>query len=115
MDLRHAFSSLGLGLGNSAWALAAAFASFFLMHGALALFRKRLGKLSEQSAHRAVAEVLRDTLARTSTLAVVATAGTGPDCPCAAQGAIAKEHISRILGRHSFPPTIIIFLIPCQF
>lgn len=74
MDLNGFFSSLDITTANALFALVAAIASFILMHGALALFRKRLGKLSEEGAHRPLAEVLSSTLARTSTLAILATA-----------------------------------------
>jgi small-conductance mechanosensitive channel len=73
LNIRGFISSLDIGLTNSMFALGAAVLSFLLIHGLLALFRKRIGELSEERAHRPVAEVLRQTLARTSTLAVVAT------------------------------------------
>jgi small-conductance mechanosensitive channel len=66
-------ASLEISPTNALFALAAAVASFFLMHGALLLIRKRLSDLSEESAHRPVAEVLSRTLARTSTFAIFVT------------------------------------------
>jgi small-conductance mechanosensitive channel len=74
VDIRGFVTSLHISLSNALFALVAAIASFIIIHGALMLFRKRLGNLSEHSAHRPVAEVLRQTLARTSGLAVAATA-----------------------------------------
>jgi small-conductance mechanosensitive channel len=73
LDIRNFYSSLHITLPNALFALAAAVLSFILIHTAVALFRKRLGKLSEERAHRPVAEVLSKTLGRTSNLAVVAT------------------------------------------
>ncbi|OON62953.1 mechanosensitive ion channel protein MscS [Massilia sp. KIM] len=74
MDIHGFVSSLAISPTNALFALAATVLSFFLMHGALVLFRRRLGKLSEEHAHRPVAEVLSKTLARTSTLAILVTA-----------------------------------------
>ncbi|WP_020654046.1 mechanosensitive ion channel family protein [Massilia niastensis] len=73
MDIRGFITSLQVTPTNALFALGAAILSFFLMHGALLLIRKRLGQLSEERAHRPVAEVLTKTLARTSTLAILAT------------------------------------------
>lgn len=59
------------------WALAAATAivSYAFMHGAVALFRRHLCKISEGGhADRPVAELLKATLARTSKLAIIVTA-----------------------------------------
>lgn len=66
--------SLDISLANALFAVGAAIGSFILMHGALVLFRKRLGKLSEERQHRPVAQVLIKTLARTGTFAIFATA-----------------------------------------
>jgi small-conductance mechanosensitive channel len=74
MDIRGFFSSLQISLPNAMFAVGAAVVSFIVIHGVLALFRKRLGRLTEERAHKPVAEVLRQTLARTSNLAVIATA-----------------------------------------
>jgi small-conductance mechanosensitive channel len=74
LDIRGFFSSLHISPANALFALVAAVASFIVIHTALALFRKRLGELTEERAERPVAEVLRKTLARTSNLAVFATA-----------------------------------------
>lgn len=68
------FSSLDITLANALFALGAAIASYALMHGALILFRRRLGRLSENRQHGTVAQVLSKTLARTGTLAIIVTA-----------------------------------------
>ncbi len=68
------FQSLDISLANGLFALGAAIGSFVLMHAALMLFRRRLGKLSEERQHRPVAQVLIKTLARTGTFAIFATA-----------------------------------------
>ncbi len=73
MDIRGFFTSLQITPANALFALGAATVSFIVVHGAVALFRRRLGKLSEERAQRPVAEVLSSTLARTSKLAVGAT------------------------------------------
>jgi small-conductance mechanosensitive channel len=74
MEIRGFISSLDITLPNALFALAAAVVSFIVIHGALALFRRRLSKLSEERAHRPVAEVLKKTLGRTSNVAIIATA-----------------------------------------
>jgi small-conductance mechanosensitive channel len=74
LDIRSFFSSLNIGVTNWMFALIVAGVSFAAMHASLALFRARLGRMSEERAHRPVAEVLKETLARTSNLAVIATA-----------------------------------------
>jgi small-conductance mechanosensitive channel len=74
MDIRGFVESLNISLTNALFAVGAAVASFILIHAVLAIFRKRIGELTEERAHRPVAEVLRQTLARTSNLAVFATA-----------------------------------------
>ena len=73
MDIRAFVSSLDITLPNALFALALAVASFAAIHGVLALGRRRLDKLGDETAHRPVAEVLRATLARTSNLVVLAT------------------------------------------
>ena len=74
MDFRAYVASLNITLPNALFALALAVFSFVAIHGALAFFRRRLDRLSGESAHRPVAEVLRKTLARTSNLVVFLTA-----------------------------------------
>jgi small-conductance mechanosensitive channel len=74
LDIRGFISSLDIGLTNALFAIGAAVLSFVLIHGALAMVRSRLGALTGERAHKPVAEVLSKTLARTSTLAVFATA-----------------------------------------
>jgi small-conductance mechanosensitive channel len=74
MEIRGFISSLNITLPNALFALGAAVVSFIVIHGALALFRRRLCKLSEERAHRPVAEMLKKTLGRTSNLAIFATA-----------------------------------------
>lgn len=73
MNIRTFVTSLDLSLTNTLFAIGAAVLSFIVIHGAVAFFRGRLATLSENSAHSAVAAVLRQTLARTSKLAVIAT------------------------------------------
>ena len=73
MDIRAYVASLDITLPNALFALALAVASFAAIHGLLALFRRRLDRLSDEHAHRPVAEVLRKTLARTSNIVVFAT------------------------------------------
>ena len=73
MDIRAFIASLDITLPNALFALSLAVASFVAIHGALALFRRRLDSLGDESRHRPVAEVLRKTLARTSNLVVVLT------------------------------------------
>ena len=73
MDIRAFIASLNISLSNALFALALAVGSFFAIHAVLALFRRRLDSLSEESQHRPVAEVLRKTLARTSNVVVLLT------------------------------------------
>jgi small-conductance mechanosensitive channel len=73
LNIRQFYSSLDLSLPNILFAIGAAVVSYIVIHVALRMFRARLGRLTEERAHRPVAEVLTKTLARTSTLAVVAT------------------------------------------
>ena len=74
MEFRAFVDSLDITLPNALFALALGVAAFAAIHGALMLFRRRLDQLSDEWAHRPVAEVLRKTLARTSNLVVFATA-----------------------------------------
>jgi small-conductance mechanosensitive channel len=73
MNIRGYFSTLDIEWTNAAFALAAAVVSFILIHGAVMLFRRRLGELSGEAAQKPIVEVLRHTLARTSNIAVLAT------------------------------------------
>jgi small-conductance mechanosensitive channel len=73
MDIRGYFSTLDIAWTNAAFALAAAVLSFLVIHAGVALFRKRLGELSGERAHKPIVEVLAHTLARTSKLAILAT------------------------------------------
>lgn len=64
----------GIGAGNWLMALVVAVVSFTAINGAVALFRRRLCKLSDDAqADRAAAELLKATLARTSNIAVIVT------------------------------------------
>ena len=74
MNIRAFFTSLDLTLANSLFAIGATVLSFIVIHGAVAFFRRRLGAVPGNHANNAVFEVLRQTLARTSKLAVFATA-----------------------------------------
>jgi len=74
VDIRAFIASLDISLTNALFATGLAIASFLAIHAALVLFRRRLDQLSDESAHRPVAEVLRKTLARTSNIVVLATA-----------------------------------------
>lgn len=73
MDIRGYFTSLDISWTNAAFAIGAAVLSFFLIHGAVVLFRRRLNQLDGETAQRPIVDVLRHTLARTSNLAVLAT------------------------------------------
>jgi small-conductance mechanosensitive channel len=73
MTIRGYVSTLDITWTNAAVALAAAVIAFIALHGAVALFRRRLDKLDDARAHKPIVEVLRNTLARTSNLAVLAT------------------------------------------
>jgi small-conductance mechanosensitive channel len=74
VNIRTFFTSLDLTVANSLFAIGAAVLSFIVIHGAVAFFRRRLCAVPENHANNAVFEVLRQTLARTSKLAVLATA-----------------------------------------
>ena len=67
------FSTLDISWTNAAVATVAAVVSFIAIHGAVMLFRRRLDRLDDARAHKPIVEVLRQTLARTSKLAVFAT------------------------------------------
>jgi len=71
--IRGYFSTLDITWINAAVALGVAIFAFIAMHGAVALFRRRLNKLDDERAHKPIVEVLRHTLARTSGMAVLAT------------------------------------------
>ena len=73
MNIRGYFTTLDISWTNAAFAIGAAVLGFFLIHGAVLLFRRRLDKLSGAAAQRPIVDVLRHTLARTSNLAVLAT------------------------------------------
>ncbi|QJE02251.1 mechanosensitive ion channel [Massilia forsythiae] len=73
MDIRGHLTNLDIGWTNAAFAIGAAVLSFILIHGAVVLFRRRIGALSDEQAHQPIADVLRHTLARTSNLAILAT------------------------------------------
>lgn len=68
------FTNLDIGWTNAAVALGAAVAAFVALHGAVVLFRRRLGRLQGDQAHKPIVDVLRHTLARTSSLAILASA-----------------------------------------
>lgn len=74
MEISAFFDSLNISLANGVFAIAAAVLSFLLMQGAVSVTRKRLAALTGEHAHRPLAEVLRKTLARTSSVAIAATA-----------------------------------------
>src|SRR5438094_331315 len=73
MTIRGYFSNLDITWTNAAVAVGAAVVAFIALHGAVMLFRRRLDKLDDARAHKPIVEVLRHTLARTSSLAVLAT------------------------------------------
>jgi small-conductance mechanosensitive channel len=73
MTIRGYISNLDITWTNAAVALGVAVVAFAALHGAVALFRRRLDKLDDARAHKPIVEVLRHTLARTSSLAVLAT------------------------------------------
>jgi small-conductance mechanosensitive channel len=73
MTIRGYFTNLDISWTNAAFALGAAVVSFILIHGAVAMFRRRLNRLEGEAAQRPIIDVLRHTLARTSKLAVLAT------------------------------------------
>jgi small-conductance mechanosensitive channel len=73
MDIRGYFSSLDISWTNATMAAVVAVLGFVIIHGAVRLFRRRLGQLSDERAQRPIVDVLAHTLARTSNLAVLAT------------------------------------------
>ncbi|MFC0252080.1 mechanosensitive ion channel family protein [Massilia consociata] len=68
------YHSLDLTPTNALFGLAAAVGSYALMHGALILFRKRLGQLSEERMHGPMVQVLHKTLVSTGAFWIFATA-----------------------------------------
>jgi small-conductance mechanosensitive channel len=74
VDFRAYVASLDITLPNALFALAVAAFSFLAIHGAVAMCRRRLDRLSDERAQRPVAQVLRKTLARTSNVVVFITA-----------------------------------------
>jgi small-conductance mechanosensitive channel len=73
MTFRGYFTNLDIGWTNAAFAIGAAVLSFFLIHGAVMLFRRRLNALEGPRSQKPLVDVLRHTLARTSRLAIFAT------------------------------------------
>jgi small-conductance mechanosensitive channel len=73
MTFRGYFSTLDITWTNAAVALGAAVLSFIALHGAVLLFRRRLNQLQGERAHRPIVDVLRHTLAKTSSLAIFVT------------------------------------------
>jgi small-conductance mechanosensitive channel len=73
MTLRAYFSNLDISWSNAAVALGVAVIAFAALHGAVALFRRRLNQLQGERAHKPIVDVLRHTLAKTSSLAILAT------------------------------------------
>ena len=65
--------ALAIEPANAMLAAAAALASFILLRGVLYLSRRKLCRMSEEESSHAWAEILKKTLASTSTFAVVAT------------------------------------------
>ena len=74
MTFRGYFSTLDIGWTNAALATGIAVVAFIAIHGAVRIFRRRLDQLDDERAHKPIVEVLRHTLARTSNLAILATA-----------------------------------------
>jgi len=72
--LRTHIPSFDIDPANALLALLVAVLSFLLLKGAVALARRRLCRLSDDQASHAWAEILKKTLAATSTLAMAATA-----------------------------------------
>lgn len=68
------FSSFEFYPVNAALAAVAAVATYALLHGLIALFRKRLCALGDDRTHATWAEILKKTLASTSSIAIGATA-----------------------------------------
>jgi small-conductance mechanosensitive channel len=73
MTIAGYFSTLDISWTNAAFAVGAAVVSFVALHSAVALFRRRLNALSGERAHKPIVDVLRHTLGRTSSLAIMAT------------------------------------------
>jgi small-conductance mechanosensitive channel len=73
-NLRTYFHTVELDTANMLAALAAAILSFTILKVVLALSRRKLSRMSEEQAGHAWPEILKRTLASTSTLAISATA-----------------------------------------
>lgn len=77
IDYRKYFTGIDLSAANLAVAAGAALLAYLAIHTALALFRKRLCRISdndvEDKGDKPVAELLKATLARTSHLIIIAT------------------------------------------
>jgi small-conductance mechanosensitive channel len=73
MTFRGYFSTLDITWTNAAVALGATVFSFIALHGAVMLFRRRLNQLQGERAHKPIVDVLRHTLAKTSSLAILVT------------------------------------------
>lgn len=74
MEFSKYFAQVEIETANAMLALGAAILSYIGMVTALALVRRRLCKLEARKAERPIAELLKATLARTSHIAIVATA-----------------------------------------
>jgi small-conductance mechanosensitive channel len=73
MTFRGYFSTLDITWTNAAVALGATVFSFIALHCAVMLFRRRLNQLQGERAHKPIVDVLRHTLAKTSSLAILVT------------------------------------------
>ncbi|MGZ3182454.1 MAG: mechanosensitive ion channel family protein [Telluria sp.] len=71
-DFRHYFTNISISPANALFAFGAAIVSFIVFHTAVALFRRRLGRLEEKQADRPAAELFKATLGRTSNITVIA-------------------------------------------
>jgi hypothetical protein len=74
LHLQNYIPSLYVAPSNAATAALAAIGTFAIMKIVLALSRRKLCQLSEEQAQHTWAEILKKTLASTSTLAIIATA-----------------------------------------
>lgn len=74
MDIQKYFADIELHPANAAFSVGVAILSFIVIHTLLALVRKRLCRLEQRKADRPAAQLLKATLARTSNVAVIATA-----------------------------------------
>jgi small-conductance mechanosensitive channel len=73
-SFRHFFSSFEFFPVNASLAAFATLATYAVLHALIALFRKRLCRLSDERSHATWAEILKQTLASTSNIAIGATA-----------------------------------------